>query len=98
MRKQTRDTALAMNMADRGLIRPGLLADLNVIDYDNLRLTAPQYVRDLPGGAGRLLQRAKGYAATIKAGTPIVEQDEETGARPGRLMRSRAGSMAMAAE
>ncbi len=98
VKKQTRDTALAMNMADRGLVRAGHLADLNLIDYDNLRLAVPQYVRDLPGGSGRLIQRAEGYVATIKAGTATVENGEETGARPGRLVRSRPATMAMAAE
>ena len=87
--KQTWETARAMNMTDRGLLRPGLLADLNVIDYDNLALCPPEYVRDLPGGAGRLMQRATGYVATVKAGEVISEKGEETGARPGNLVRSR---------
>lgn len=86
--KQTRDTAMAMNMADRGLLRPGMIADVNLIDYDNLRLLPPEYVRDLPGGAGRLIQRGGGYVATIKTGEVIAENGQQTGARPGKVLRS----------
>lgn len=88
--KQTRDTAMAMNMADRGLLKPGMIADVNLIDYDNLHLRPPEYVNDLPSGAGRLIQRGAGYVANIKSGVVIGENGEQTGARPGEIIRSRA--------
>lgn len=86
--KQTRDTALAMNMSDRGLLKPGMIADVNLIDYDNLRLLPPEYVNDLPSGAGRLIQRGGGYIANIKSGVVIGENGQQTGARPGKIIRS----------
>lgn len=86
--KQTRETALSMNMPDRGLLQPGMLADVNLIDYDNLKLLQPEYVNDLPSGAGRLVQRSSGYVATIKSGVVISENGVDTGARPGRILRS----------
>jgi N-acyl-D-aspartate/D-glutamate deacylase len=86
--KQTRDTAMSMNMADRGLLQPGMIADVNLIDYDNLQLLQPEYVNDLPSGAGRLVQRSSGYVATMKSGVVISENGVDTGARPGRILRS----------
>ncbi len=82
---------------DRGRIKPGLKADLNVIDHDRLRLHAPRMVQDLPAGGQRLLQDATGYRATIVAGQVVVREDAVTDARPGRLVRAGA-SLAMAAE
>ena len=64
-----------------------MLADLNVIDYDGLQLEPPVVVSDLPAGGSRLVQRARGYAATIKSGVATFVDGEETGARPGRLVR-----------
>jgi N-acyl-D-amino-acid deacylase len=95
--KQTRDTALSMNMPDRGLLRPGMIADVNLIDYDNLQLLQPEYVNDLPSGAGRLVQRASGYVATMKSGVVISENGVDTGARPGRILRSSRSKDAAAA-
>jgi len=89
VRKQTRETAMAMKLTDRGLLQPGYIADVNLIDYAKLRMKLPEYIRDLPGGAGRLVQKAEGYVATLKAGISIAEYGEDTGARPGRLVRSR---------
>jgi N-acyl-D-amino-acid deacylase len=86
--KQTRHTAMTMNMPDRGLLRPGMIADINLIDYKNLKLLLPEYVNDLPSGAGRLVQRATGYVKTFKSGVVISEQGVDTGARPGRILRS----------
>ena len=88
VRKQTRDTARLYGMADRGTVEPGMLADLNVIDYEGLALGAPFVRADLPAGGRRLLQRATGYRATIKAGTLTWQDGEHTGATPGRLVRS----------
>ncbi len=88
VKKQTSDTASAYGFDDRGALRPGARADLNVLDYEGLRLEPPRVTRDLPSGASRLVQRAHGYQLTAVAGTVIAEHGEDTGARPGRLVRS----------
>jgi len=85
---QTGDTASFIGMHDRGIIAPGLRADLNVIDFERLALSSPVMQHDLPAGGQRLMQRAAGYVCTIVAGEPIVENGAFTGARPGRLARS----------
>jgi N-acyl-D-aspartate/D-glutamate deacylase len=85
--KMTRDTARLYGLGDRGIVAPGYRADLNIIDYDALRLRLPELVFDLPGGARRLIQRADGYIATIVAGETTFDHGEDTGARPGRLIR-----------
>ena len=87
--RQTQQTAHAYGLYDRGEIRPGYRADLNVIDFDNLRLQAPRMHWDLPAGGRRLLQKATGYVATLCAGEVILENDQYTGALPGRLIRGR---------
>jgi N-acyl-D-amino-acid deacylase len=87
VQKQTRDTARLYGMTDRGTVEPGALGDLNLIDYDALTLGAPFVTNDLPAGGRRLLQKATGYVATIKAGTITFEHGEPTGALPGRLVR-----------
>lgn len=84
---QTQRTAHAMQLFDRGQIAPGLRADLNVIDYDALQLMAPEVCYDLPTGGRRLMQRARGYDATIVAGEVTYRDGEATGALPGRLIR-----------
>jgi len=85
---QTSRTAALYGFDDRGVVAPGLRADLNVIDLDGLRLSPPEMVHDLPAGGRRLIQRATGFAATICAGEPVRLDDESTGSRPGRLVRS----------
>ena len=85
---QTSRTAALYGFDDRGVVAPGLRADLNVIDLDGLRLSPPEMVHDLPAGGRRLIQRATGFAATVCAGEPVRLDDESTGARPGRLVRS----------
>ena len=87
VRRMTRDNALALGLADRGLLRPGFRADLNVIDHDGLALHCPEPVYDLPGGGRRLIQRAEGYAATLVSGVPVYRDGVATGALPGRLVR-----------
>ena len=87
VRKQTRETAEAVGLLDRGLLAPGLRADVNIIDFDNLRLHRPEMVHDLPAGGRRLIQKADGYRATIVAGQVTFENGEHTGALPGRLIR-----------
>jgi len=85
---QTSRTAALYGFDDRGVVAPGLRADLNVIDLDGLRLSPPEMVHDLPAGGRRLIQRATGFAATICAGEPVRLDDQSTGSRPGRLVRS----------
>jgi N-acyl-D-aspartate/D-glutamate deacylase len=97
VRMQTADTAAWVGLSDRGRIAPGLRADLNVIDYDNLTLHAPEVVYDLPAGGRRLIQRASGYTATLVAGEVTYRDGEATGALPGRLVRN-GQPLAMAAE
>ena len=87
VRKQTRDTATAYGLHDRGVLAPGYRADLNVIDFERLRLCKPEVVYDLPAGGRRLTQRARGYRHTFVAGTETLCEDEHTGALPGRLLR-----------
>jgi N-acyl-D-aspartate/D-glutamate deacylase len=99
IRAQTRDTAEAVGLYDRGRLKPGYLADINVIDFDRLRLHAPHMVYDLPTGARRLMQHADGYVATIKSGVVIYREGQPTGALPGKLVRGRQAAPAlMAAE
>lgn len=88
VRRLTSDTADAVGLGDRGRIRPGLKADLNVIDMDHLRFGSPYVAYDLPTGGKRLLQRAEGYAATIVSGQVTYRNGVPTAARPGRLVRS----------
>lgn len=96
--RQTRDTAAAVGLLDRGLIAPGYRADLNVIDYEGLRLEAPRVAYDLPAGGRRLVQRAHGYVATIVGGVVTQRDGEPTGALPGRLVRgARSAPLALAA-
>jgi N-acyl-D-amino-acid deacylase len=87
VRKLTRDTAMAYGLSDRGELKPGLLADLNVIDFDKLRLYRPEAIYDLPAGGRRLVQRADGYAYTVKSGQVTFENGASTGALPGSLVR-----------
>ncbi len=84
--KQTQATALAYGFDDRGVLAPGMLADVNVIDLDGLTLHAPHMVNDLPAGGRRLLQNVDGYLATIKAGEVVADGGQLTGARPGRTV------------
>jgi N-acyl-D-aspartate/D-glutamate deacylase len=88
VRRLTSDTARAAGLHDRGVLRAGLRADVNVIDMAALGLEAPRMVADLPAGGRRLLQRARGYAATIVAGTVTYRDGTATGALPGRLVRA----------
>jgi len=87
IRKQTRDTAHLYGLTDRGEVAEGKKADLNVIDFDTLFLDVPRMAHDLPAGGGRLLQDARGYAATVVSGVITRRNDKDTGARPGRLVR-----------
>ena len=83
----TSKTAEAFGMFDRGRIREGWMADINVIDFETMRLYRPEAIFDLPAGGRRLVQRAGGYDVTIKAGQVIFRNGEHTGALPGKLVR-----------
>jgi N-acyl-D-amino-acid deacylase len=85
--KMTQATATLYGLGDRGVLAPGYVGDANVIDHGALQLHRPQLVSDLPGGASRLVQRADGYAWTVKAGEVTFDDGESTGALPGRLLR-----------
>lgn len=88
VKAQTRDTAEAVGLKDRGLLAEGYKADINVIDFDALKVLKPEVVFDLPGGGRRLDQRADGYVATFVSGEMTYEGGEATGALPGCLIRS----------
>jgi len=87
VRKLTSDTAKAYGLNDRGQLKPGLLADVNVIDFDRLQLFRPEAIADLPAGGRRLVQRAEGYRYTVKSGQVTFEDGRHTGALPGGLVR-----------
>jgi N-acyl-D-amino-acid deacylase len=91
VRKLTSEPARAYGLGDRGVLAPGRRADVNIIDPDRVTLTAPYIAHDLPTGAPRLLQRAIGYEATLLAGVCIQRDGDDTGARPGRLVRGHQG-------
>jgi N-acyl-D-aspartate/D-glutamate deacylase len=83
----SRDTARHLGWNDRGTLEPGMLADINVIDLEELNCAPPQMVSDLPAGGSRLLQSAYGYRHTIKAGVTTFEDGKHTGELPGHLLR-----------
>jgi N-acyl-D-aspartate/D-glutamate deacylase len=87
VRDLARAPAEAVGLLDRGLLKPGFKADLNVIDFEGLRLHAPVVKYDLPAGGRRLDQAAHGYVATIVSGRPIARGDKPTGVLPGRVVR-----------
>jgi N-acyl-D-aspartate/D-glutamate deacylase len=92
VKRQTSDTARLYGLGDRGVLAPGYMADVNVIDFEGLRLHVPEVVADLPAGGKRIVQRADGYVATIKSGTVTYRNGEATGAYPGRLLRGARGA------
>jgi len=83
----TSNTATALGMFDRGQIKEGMIADINIIDFETLRLHRPEAIFDLPAKGRRLVQRAEGYDITIKSGEIIFQKGEHTGALPGKLVR-----------
>ena len=87
VKRQSHDTARAVGLTDRGVLATGMKADINLIDWDNLRVRAPEMVNDLPSGGARLEQRADGYLATIVSGAVTYRNGEATDALPGRLIR-----------
>jgi len=87
VRQQSRATAELVGLRDRGLIAPGMRADINLIDWDALQAQRPEIQHDLPAGGKRIVQRARGYKATLVAGQVTHEDGEPTGALPGQLVR-----------
>jgi N-acyl-D-aspartate/D-glutamate deacylase len=83
--------ATLWGFADRGLVREGLAADLVVFDPDTIGAEMPEVVDDLPAGARRLIQRARGVAATVVNGEVLLRDGKHTGALPGRLLRGPLG-------
>ena len=88
IRKLTLDTAQLFGIQDRGVIRQGAYADLNVIDFDNLRLPPPTFVQDLPAGGSRYIQQSAGYKHTLVNGQVFMDGLEHTGALAGQVLRS----------
>ncbi len=87
IRRLTSDTAATFGITDRGVLREGAFADVNVLDWEALALPVPEFVHDFPGGAGRYLGRARGYDATIVNGSVFMEDGEHTGALTGTVVR-----------
>ena len=87
MHAQTQRTAEFYGLADRGVLAEGMKADINVIDFEGLRIHTPEMVHDLPAEGRRLVQRIDGYRYTLCAGEVIFEDGKATDARPGKLIR-----------
>jgi N-acyl-D-aspartate/D-glutamate deacylase len=84
---QSQDTAATVGLDDRGILRPGFKADINIIDFEGLKLQAPTIVYDLPAGGRRLGQAAEGFRATIVSGVVTYQDGAATGKLPGKLIR-----------
>jgi N-acyl-D-aspartate/D-glutamate deacylase len=98
VKRQTSETANFFGLSDRGRLAPGLRADINLIDFDGLKLHKPEIVHDMPANGRRFVQRVEGYEATLVAGEPIFERGTATGAMPGKLVRAgRVGASSKAA-
>lgn len=92
----TGDPARIYGFADRGIIAPGMRADINVIDFERLLPGRPYIASDLPSGAERFLQQGEGYVLTMVAGRITRRENQDTGARPGRLLRKQPASHCLA--
>ena len=88
VRKITFHSASVFGLHDRGLLRPGLAADITVFDPDTIDALEPEVVHDLPGGGQRLLQKSNGIHYTIVNGAVLMENNEHTGVYPGQLLRT----------
>ena len=88
VKMQAHDTSRFIGLTDRGTLKPGQRADINIVDYQNLKLLRPELHADLPAGGKRLMQNAEGYIATMVKGINITEHGKLTGNRPGRLART----------
>ena len=85
--KITQQSAEVLGLKDRGVLKEGYVADINVIDYDRLATQHPEYVNDFPHGGGRFIVKSTGYTATLVAGQVVVENCKHTGSRPGQVIR-----------
>jgi len=85
--KLSSEPARFFGLRDRGVVREGAFADLNVIDYDRLQVLPPEFVFDLPGGAGRFIQKSRGITATLVNGAVFMEDGRHTGALAGQVLR-----------
>ncbi len=94
IRKQTKDTAETYGLFDRGEIKTGMIADINIIDFEKLNVSLPKMIFDLPKGGKRLVQESFGYLATIKCGEVVYENGQATGALPGQVIRGKQTSEA----
>jgi len=92
VKRHSADTAAAIGLDDRGVIKTGMRADLNLIDWSALQLHPPEMLFDLPAGGKRLVQRVDGYRMTFVAGQLVCEDGEPTGNLPGRLVRHASSS------
>ncbi|WP_149538306.1 N-acyl-D-amino-acid deacylase family protein [Siccirubricoccus phaeus] len=88
VKRQTSETAKFFGLNDRGTLEVGKKADVNVIDFNGLRVQKPEVVYDLPAGGRRLVQQVSGYKATFVSGVPVFENGAHTGALPGKLVRA----------
>jgi N-acyl-D-aspartate/D-glutamate deacylase len=88
IRRWTSDTASIFGLQDRGVLRVGAFADVNVIDLARLALHEPEYVHDFPGGAGRYIQKARGYDATLVNGQVFMRDGAPTGVLAGAMLRA----------
>ena len=87
IQRMTKDTAKLYGLEDRGVLAPGLKADLNLIDLERIDLELPEAVADLPAGGRRLMQRARGYVSTFVSGVEVMHEGQPTGETPGQLVR-----------
>ena len=87
VRFQTSETAELYGLTDRGILAPGMKADINLIDFEGLRLRAPEIVYDFPAGARRFIQKVDGYKYNVVSGEIIYENGTPTGALPGKVIR-----------
>ena len=89
IRKQTKDTAETYGLFDRGEIKAGMIADINIIDFEKLNVSLPKMIFDLPKGGKRLVQESFGYLTTIKSGEVVYENGQATGTLPGQVIRGK---------
>ena len=87
VKKPIKTSAAVLGLVDRGTLKVGAFADINVFDPEKLQTEYPEYVHDFPGEKGRFRIKAQGYAATIVNGEVVTQQGEHTGHRPGRVLR-----------
>jgi N-acyl-D-aspartate/D-glutamate deacylase len=88
VKRQSSETADFFGLNDRGKLAPGLRADINLIDFDRLKVQKPELVHDMPANGRRFIQKVDGYEATLVAGQPIFERGAHTGTLPGKLVRA----------